>query len=141
MNRGDAENAEKSLDPKLNELATKVIGVAIEVHRILGLGYLESVYEAAMDIELRSAGEPFERQKPIAVAYKGHDVGQARLDFLVGRELVMELKAVDKLAPIHRAQMISYLKATGCELGLVVNFNGRVLREGIMRVALSVRSQ
>jgi GxxExxY protein len=139
LNRGDAESAEKNLDPRLNELATRVIGAAIEVHRVLGPGYLESVYEEAMNIELQSAGVPFERQKPVALSYKGHDVGQARLDFLIGGELVLELKAADKLAPIHRAQLISYLKATGCQLGLVINFNERALRDGIMRLALSVR--
>ena len=139
MNRGDAESAEKDLDPKVNELATRVIGTAIEVHRVLGPGYLESVYEEAMHIELSSTGLLIERQKPIAVAYKGREVGQARLDFLIGGELVVELKAVDKLAPIHRAQMISYLRATGCQLGLVINFNERTLRDGIMRIALSVR--
>jgi GxxExxY protein len=141
LSRGDAENAEKNLDPRLNELATRVIGAAIEVHRVLGPGYLESVYEEAMSIELQAAEVPFERQKPIRLSYKGYDVGQSRLDFLVGGQLVLELKAANKLAPIHRAQLIAYLKATGCELGLVINFNERALREGIMRVALSVRRQ
>ena len=114
MNRGDAESAERSLDPKLNEIATRVIGAAIEVHRVLGPGYLESVYEEAMQMELGATGLVIERQKPVAVAYRGREVGQTRLDFLIGGELVLELKAVDKLASIHRAQMISYLKATGC---------------------------
>jgi GxxExxY protein len=95
----------------------------------------------AMSIELQAAEVPFERQKPIRLSYKGYDVGQSRLDFLVGGQLVLELKAANKLAPIHRAQLIAYLKATGCELGLVINFNERALREGIMRVALSVRRQ
>jgi GxxExxY protein len=121
----------------VNELATRVIGAAIEVHRVLGPGYLEE----AMELELRSADVPFERQKLFGVVYKGHDVGQARLDFLIGGEVVLELKALEKLAPIHRAQMISYLKATGCHLGLIINFHQRMLREGIMRVALSATAR
>ena len=94
-----------------------------------------------MELELRIADIPFERQKPLTVVYKGRDVGLARLDFLIGGEVVLELKAIERLAPIHRAQMISYLKATGCNLGLIINFNQHLLRDGIMRVALSATLQ
>jgi GxxExxY protein len=136
LNHGDTESTENGIPAELNDLVSRVIGAAIEVHRVLGPGYLESVYEAAMRIELDTAQIPFDPRKSICVSYKGREVGQARLDFLVERQLILELKAVDKLGPIHRAQMISYLKATGCRLGLVINFNDKTLRDGIMRVAL-----
>jgi len=136
LNHRDTESTEKSLPADLNELSARVIGLAIEVHRILGPGYLESVYEEALELELRMQPIRFERQKTVCVSYKGHEVGHARLDFFIEATLILELKAVDRLGPIHRAQMISYLKATGCRLGLVVNFNDKTLRDGIMRVAL-----
>ena len=118
-------------------LARGVIGAAIEVHRALGPGYLESVYEEALAIELDRRGILFERQKAFALAYKGHPVGQGKLDFLIAGRLVVELKATEALAPIHDAQVISYLKATGCGLGLLVNFNVRLLKNGIKRIVLS----
>ncbi|HNT75686.1 MAG TPA: GxxExxY protein [Anaerolineae bacterium] len=120
-------------------LARQVIGAAIEVHRYLGVGYLESVYEEALCVELQLQGIPFERQKAIAVEYKGHSVGEGRLDLLVGGCLVVELKTVEAFAPIHQAQVISYLKATGLQLGLLINFHVPVLKDGIRRVVLSNR--
>lgn len=114
--------------------AQRVIGAAIEVHRHLGPGYLESIYEEALAIEFRLRGIPFERQKPVDVLYKGQAVGEGRLDFLVAGQLVVELKTVDAFAPIHHAQVLSYLKATGLELGLLLNFKVPVMRNGIKRV-------
>ena len=124
-------------DSELDRLAREVIGAAIEVHRVLGPGFLESVYEEAMCVELELRKIPFSRQAPIAVNYKGRRIGDNRLDLLVGDRLVVELKAVDDFAPIHNAQLISYLKATGHQLGLLVNFNVRILRDGIRRVVVS----
>jgi GxxExxY protein len=121
----------------LDDLAHAVIGAAIEVHRCLGPGYLESVYEEALALELQSRDIPFEKQRPVSVNYKGHPVGEGRLDFLVGGALIVELKAVDALAPIHKAQVLSYLRTTGLHLGLLLNFNVAVLRDGIQRVILS----
>ncbi|MHB1424817.1 MAG: GxxExxY protein [Gemmataceae bacterium] len=118
-------------------MAYDVIGAAIEVHRHLGPGYLESVYQAALEVELQLQGIPFERQKPVGVSYKGHPVGDGRLDFLVGGLLVVELKAVDELADVHKAQVISYLKATKLHLGLLINFNVTVLKSGVKRVIRS----
>jgi GxxExxY protein len=118
----------------LEHLASEVIGAAIEVHRTLGPGLLESVYEAALSVELRRRGISCVRQAPIAVQYKGETVGESRVDLLVGEGLIVELKAVDALAPIHTAQVISYLKATGRPLGLLINFNVQTLKEGIKRV-------
>ena len=122
---------------RVDALAHVVIGAAIEVHRALGPGYLESVYEQALAVELKLRGIDFMQQHPVSVEYKGHEVGQARLDFFIANELVVELKAADSLAPIHTAQVLSYLKATGCRLGMLINFNTVVLRDGIKRVVLS----
>ena len=122
---------------EIDDLANAVIGAAIEVHRVLGPGYLESVYERALEVELELRGMPFERQKPINVEYKGHAVGEGRLDLLFGGKLIVELKAVDAFAPIHTAQVMSYLKTMRLSLGLLINFNVPLLKHGIKRVILS----
>lgn len=121
----------------LDRLAHEVIGAAIEVHKELGPGFLESVYEEALCVELTLRQIPFLRQYPVAVHYKGHSVGEGRLDLLVDSILVVEIKAIEALAPIHTAQIISYLRTTGCQLGLLINFNTSVLKDGIKRVILS----
>ena len=122
---------------EIDKLAHGVIGAAIEVHRSLGPGFLESVYEEALCIELQLREIPFERQVPVAVKYKSRIVGESRLDLLVGGCLIVELKAVEQLAPIHSAQVISYLKATNHPLALLINFNVSILKEGIKRIILS----
>ena len=122
---------------QLDQLAHEVIGAAIEVHRSLGPGFLESVYEEALCVELRLRGIPFARQPAVSVSYKGNSVGEAKLDLLVKNILIVELKAVDRLAPIHSAQVISYLKATKCRLGLLIDFNSVILKNGIKRIILS----
>jgi GxxExxY protein len=106
------------------------------VHRALGPGFLESVYEEALAIELAERGIPFSRQHIVGVAYKGRIVGEGKLDFLVSNQLVVELKTVDTLSPIHTAQLLSYLKATQCRIGLVINFNVPILVKGIKRIVL-----
>jgi GxxExxY protein len=103
----------READSELNQLSQRVIGAAIEVHRELGPGFLESVYEQALCQELTTRGINFERQAVVVVSYKGVPVGEARLDLLVEKRLVVELKAVEELIPIHVAQVISYLRATG----------------------------
>ena len=128
------------LDKPIEELAYKVIGCAIEVHRVVGPGYLESVYENALAVELEKQGIVFERQYPVDIEYKGVNVGQGRIDLLVAGIIILELKAVDQLAPIHQAQVISYLKATDLQLGLLINFNTDVLKDGIKRIVLTSRS-
>ncbi len=122
---------------ELDLLAHKVIGAAIAVHRALGPGFLESVYEEAICVELDFQTVPFERQFKIAVQYRGHAVGEGRLDLLVAKALPVELKAVEAIAPIHQAQMLSYLKMTGLQLGLLINFNVPVLKQGTKRVVLT----
>lgn len=120
--------------PRPDELANTVIGAAIEVHRELGPGYLESVYEQALVIELGLRAIPFARQPLVGSKYKGQSIGQDRLDLLVSDQLVVELNAVEQLAPIHTAQVIPYLKATNLRLGLLINFNVPHLRQGLKRV-------
>lgn len=122
----------------VDRLASAVIASALEVHRLLGPGFLEGVYEEALAVELSLRSVAYERQKIVPVSYKGRDLGEGRLDFLVDRQLVVELKAVDKLAPIHKAQVLSYLKATHLPLGLLLNFNTLLLRDGIRRVVRSI---
>jgi GxxExxY protein len=121
-------------DKHVDELAHVVIGAAIEVHRGLGPGHLESVYENALAIEMELRNIPFERQRPFDLLYRNRPVGEGRMDFMVDGLLVVELKAVEALAPIHKVQVLSYLKATGLQLGLLINFNVPVLREGIQRI-------
>ena len=122
---------------RVDRIAREVIGAAIEVHRTLGPGFLESVYEQALGIELGLRRIAYARQKPVELCYKGYPIGESRLDLFVEEMLIVELKAVEALAPIHTAQVISYLKATGCQLGLLINFNVPVLKRGIKRVVLS----
>ncbi len=118
----------------LDEIAHDVIGAAIEVHRHLGPGYLESIYEEALSVELAARGIQHQRQLEIGVSYKGRNVGNGRLDLLVERQLVVELKTVEQLLPIHRAQVISYLKAMQLQLGLLINFNDTTLKQGVKRI-------
>ncbi|MGC4031837.1 MAG: GxxExxY protein [Tepidisphaeraceae bacterium] len=121
-------------DPATDTLARLVIGAAIEVHRHLGAGLDESLYEAAMSRELSLRNIPFVRQWPVSVDYKGEPIGEKRLDFIVGARLVLELKAVTQLAPIHEAQVRTYLRITKLELGLLINFNVPLLKDGIKRI-------
>ena len=123
--------------PPESALSGRVIGAAIEVHRRLGPGLLESAYEECLCHELSLGDIRFERQKHLPVEYKGIrlDCGY-RLDLLVEDALIVELKAVDEVPPVHRAQLLTYLKLTGIELGLIINFNVPVLKDGIIRMRL-----
>ncbi len=121
----------------LEQLTYGVIGAAIEVHKVLGVGFLESVYQEALAIEFSQRKIPYRIEFPIAVNYKGNLVGEGRLDFLVDDVLIVELKAVEKLAPKHEAQVISYLKSTKKPLALLINFNVPILKQGIKRIILS----
>ena len=124
-------------DKETDALAHAVIGAAIEVHRELGPGYLESVYHEALAVEMSLRKIPFVKKPDVHVEYKGVAVGGGELDFLVGALLVVELKAVEELAPVHSAQVISYLKSSGRKVGLLINFNVPVLKDGIKRVIRS----
>ena len=119
------------------EVTEKIIGAAIEVHRHLGPGLLESVYEAALAHELRLRGLGVERQKPLGVQYKDLQLDDGfRLDLLVEGSVVVELKCADALLPIHEAQMISYLRLSGRKVGLLLNFKVPVLKQGLKRFVL-----
>lgn len=121
----------------VDQLAHAVIGAAIEVHRHLGPGFTEDVYEKALQIELGLRSVPFEPQKTIGVNYKGHAVGAGRLDLLVGGGLVLELKAAKAVTAVDEAKVLSYLKATGCTLALLINFNVPLLKAGVKRLVRS----
>jgi GxxExxY protein len=114
----------------------RVIGAAIAVHRTLGPGFLESVYEQALAVEFEARAIPFVRQASFAIEYRGRQVGEHRLDLLVANCLVVELKSVDSLGPIHMAQVLSYLRVTHHSLALLINFNVPVLKQGLRRIAL-----
>lgn len=119
----------------LNRLSNDVIGAAIETHRHLGPGLLESVYETCLLWELRQKGLGVEAQVPIPIRYKGLAIEDGlRIDLLVERMLILELKSVERLLPIHTAQVLTYLKMTGLKMALVLNFNVALMRAGIKRV-------
>jgi GxxExxY protein len=118
-----------------NAWSSKIAGAAIEVHKQLAPGLLESVYERALAYEFVQRTIPFERQKPVPVMYKGVALDcDFRLDFLVGGIVIVELKAVALLMPIHKAQVLTYLKLTNLKLGMLLNFNVILMRDGIQRV-------
>lgn len=119
----------------LNRITESIIGAAIEVHRALGPGLLESAYEACLTFELAQRGLKVEQQKPLPVVYREAklDCGY-RLDLLVEEAVIVEVKAVDRLMPIHQAQLLSYLKLSGFKVGLLFNFNVKVLKDGIRRL-------
>jgi GxxExxY protein len=119
---------------ELNKLTEGVIGAAIEVHRHLGPGLLESAYQAALAYELSQRGYKVEQQKPLPMLYKEIklDAGY-RLDFLINDKVVLEIKSSDKLSPIEDAQIPSYLRLSGCKIGLLINFNVKLLKNGIRR--------
>lgn len=122
---------------ELDMLARRVIGAAIEVHRHLGPGFLESIYEEALAVELDLLAIPFARQVGMEICYKGGCVGQYRLDFLVDQRLVIEIKAIEGFTAVHEAQLLAYLKATKLHLGLLINFNTHRLRDGVRRLIFS----
>ncbi len=120
---------------KLNDLAEGIIGAAIDVHRELGPGLLESTYEACMLFELAERGLSVERQKVLPVVYRDERIDcDYRIDLLVEHQVIVELKAVAQLQPIHEAQLLSYLKLSGCHVGLLINFNVKLLKSGIRRL-------
>ena len=127
---------------KVNQITGTIIGAAIEVHRALGPGLLESAYEECLCRELSLRQMPFERQRPLPVEYKGLrlDCGY-RLDLLVADTVVVEIKAVESLLPIHEAQLLTYMKLGGWKVGLLINFNVPVLKRGIRRRVLGLEEE
>ena len=121
----------------LKRLTERIIGCAIEVHRQLGPSLLEGTYEAALCVELQIAGLNFVRQPVFPVNYKGQVIGEYRLDLIVEDTVIVEIKSVERFDPIFEAQVLTYLRVTGKEIGLLMNFNSRLLRDGIKRYVLS----
>ena len=117
-----------------NKLTKRIIGCAIEVHRELGPGLLEGAYKAALAIELDCAGLSFQRQLKYPVFYKGKEIGEYLLDLLVENEVVVEIKSVERFDPIFQAQLLTYLRVTDKQAGLLINFNSRLLANGIKRI-------
>jgi len=122
------------MDQNVNSITQKIIGSAITIHKELGPGLLESSYEACMAYELARLNLKFERQKGLLVIYHGIklDCGY-RIDFLIENRVILELKAVEKLDPIHEAQLLSYLRLSKCEVGLLITFNVKLIKNGIRR--------
>lgn len=120
-----------------NELTRMIIGAAIEVHRHLGPGLLESAYETCLAYELTQRGLAFERQKQLPVIYKSIQIDHGyRIDLLVSGRVIVELKAVDQIIAVHEAQILSYMKFAECSVGLLLNFNVKMMKDGIRRFAL-----
>ena len=115
----------------------RTIGCAIAVHRVLGPGFLESIYRKAMCIELEDRKLAYERERAIRVNYRGVDIPGQRVDLIIEGLIVVELKSVIRLDEVHRAQVISYLRTTGLKGGLLVNFRVRLLKDGLQRIVLS----
>jgi GxxExxY protein len=117
------------------ESATRLIGLAIKVHRTLGPGLFESIYQPCVAHEMRKAGMRFEEQKPIPVVYDGLKFDRAfRADLIVEDELIVEIKSIERLTPLHDTQLLTYMKLTGLRKGLIINFNVSVLKDGLRSI-------
>lgn len=128
--------ATAALPPETETLMQQAIGCAIQVHRTLGPGYLEMVYHDALAIELEVSGLPFERGTFVPIKYRERVIRGHRLDLVIGGQVVVELKAVERLESIHTSQVVAYLRASGLRAGLLINFNVDVLKAGLRRVVL-----
>ena len=128
----------KNIDPETNRIAKEIVDAAFKVHFALGPGLLESVYKACLVHKLGQRGLKVEQEKPVPIIFEGLRLEAGlRLDLLVENKVVVELKAVEKILPVFGAQLLSYLRLSGHELGLLINFNAPVLKKGIKRIALS----
>jgi GxxExxY protein len=119
------------------EITDKILSCAIEVHRVLGPGLPEAACETALCIELQLRGISFERQRGFSVYYKGHHISEHRPDLIVANQVVVEVKSIERFAPVHHAQMLTYLRVASLQVGLILNFNSATMREGTRRVVLS----
>jgi len=121
---------------ELNGLTSKIIGAAIEVHKILGPGLLESIYEATLCIELEERGVAYARQVMLPTYYKGRPLGRYEIDLIVEELIIVEIKSVSHLTAVFEAQLLTYLRLADKRVGLLINFNSRLLKEGIKRLVL-----
>ena len=127
----------EEIQKELDDLAKAVVDAAFRVHVTLGPGLLESAYQACLEIELEKRGVAFLAQPVLPISYEGVTIeGAYRIDLLVGDQLVVELKATDHLLPVHSAQLLTYLRLSGKRLGLLINFNTPLIKDGIKRIAL-----
>ena len=127
----------QEIPKELDDLAKLVVDAAFKVHTVLGSGLLESAYQTCLEIELGKRGVAFSSQQLLAICYAGIVVeGAYRIDLLVGGQLIIELKAVEQLLPVHSAQLLTYLRLSGYRLGLLINFNAPLIKNGIKRIAL-----
>ena len=127
----------QEIPEKLDELARLVVDAAFKVHKTLGAGLLESAYQKCLEIELAKRGIDYAPQHELSIYYEGVSVeGAYRIDLLVGGQLVVELKAVEQLLPIHSAQLLTYLRLSGKRLGLLINFNTPLIKDGIKRIVI-----
>ena len=138
MPPGPSEPREKMLEfpDHKDPLTERIIGCAIEVHRVLGPGLLESTYESALCVELQLAGLKFQRQLVVPVTYKSQPVGDCRLDLVIENSAIVEIKSVERFDPVFEAQLLTYLKITGLKRGLLLNFDSCLLKDGIKRLVL-----
>ena len=118
------------------DVTDRILGCAVEVHRHLGPGLLESVYETALCVELTGAGLSFSRQVGVPLHYKGQIISEHRPDLVVDQRVIVEIKSVERFDPIHTAQMLTYLRVTRLRTGLILNFNSALLKHGVRRVLL-----
>ena len=132
----DVLRLSSSLPPDLEDLVRQTIGCCIVVHRELGPGLLEKVYPRAIALELKSRNIPYSREKAIPIRYRDTLICQQRIDLFIDNRVVLEVKSVERLGPIHVAQVINYLRVTGARIGLLVNFNVPILKQGIRRIVL-----
>jgi GxxExxY protein len=124
-----------SVPLRYRQLTWDILGACIEVHRVLGPGLVESAYCKCLEIELRTRGLPFLKEVQVAIPYKGETIENAfRADFIIDRKVVLEIKSLSALDPVHEAQILTYLKLTGLEIGLLINFNVPALRQGVRRM-------
>jgi GxxExxY protein len=127
----------QEIPKELDGLAKRVVDAAFRVHKVLGPGLLESAYQACLEIELQKRDVPFVSQYVLPICYEGVSIeGAYRVDLQVDDQLVVELKSVDQLLPVHSAQLLTYLKLSGSRLGLLINFNTPLIKDGIKRIAL-----
>jgi GxxExxY protein len=119
------------------ETTDQILNCAIEVHRAVGPGLPEIAYETALCIEMHLRGISFERQRGFSVSYKGHRISEHRPDRIVANQVVVDVKSIERFAPVHRAQMLTYLRVASLKVGLVLNFNSATIKEGTMRVVLN----
>jgi GxxExxY protein len=118
-------------------LTQKIIGCAMEVHRTLGPGLLESTYEGALAVELATAGIRFDRQVVVPMRYRGREVGDFKVDLIVESQVIVEVKSVTRLDPVFTAQVLTYLRITGLQVGLLLNFGRPILSDGVRRIVLT----